>query len=263
MIFVRVRQNGKLVHEEVLERKKQFKAPLFEGEEYLVDIYDIEGNLIKTEKMLATTSGIKVSLPKKTLKAKTLDTQTIIDYINQLISKDKFDQILKQKICIIKKIHRDWKYNEDQIRGGRLEQLIYTLFLNLQKKKIVDKVFWSGRIGEYDIAYPMSAEPDLIVKIDDLCLVIEVTVIYGIRRQWAAEGASVPDHVRKVAKANPKMKTIGIFVAPSIHRELKNNLDRFAHTDKIPIICKPLQEFSSIISTGDKEQIKKLISSND
>jgi len=103
--------------------------------------------------------------------------------------------------------------------------------------------------------------PDIIFEIDNYVFVLELTTIRGTRAQWAsAEASSVPDHIIKTKKQYSHKEIIGIFSAPSIHRQLRQNLKLNAKKEGVPMLFKSCMELAEFLSNvKNKEEIKKVL----
>lgn len=143
----------------------------------------------------------------------------IIDHIN---SKSFSYEYLKY-ITIISKIVNKNLHSSKNLRGSRLEYLFYKYFEYLSYNSIIDEVVWNGKIGQYGIPTPSpggpTGTPDILLFIDDIIVVVELTTIKSKSQQWSAEGASVPDHIRLVEEKYPYKKIYALYLAPIIHKE--------------------------------------------
>jgi hypothetical protein len=259
MLFIRIKQNNSLWFERWLEGGETgLIVPLFENEKYDIEIYSKNGELIKKESFIANKSGITIIIPKGKIETTFFDKKDIEVFIQQLI-KNKFDEELQAQFNLIKSMYPHFKINEGQIRGGRLEQLVWLYLKKLKSEKIIDDVIWSGKIGEHGLPYPASGKPDLLICIDNLIVVLELTVIPDTRKQWSAEGVSVPDHIRIIFEDNPQKKIIGIFSAPSIHKPLAKNLKSYSKEEGIPIICLSIDELLNLLALSSKGKIINIL----
>ena len=256
MLFIRISQDMTVWFQRWFESgERSVTVPLFEGETYEIEVYGKGGELLKREEILARREGIFLTLPKGKIETKILSKEDIVKFIKELITK-KFDDELKEQLTLIKSMYPDSKLNEKQIRGGRLEHLIWLYLQKLRIENIIDAAIWSGKVGDYGLAYPSSGNPDILVYIDNIVIVLEVTIIPDIRMQWSAEGASVPDHVKTFALQNHEKKVIGLFVAPSIYHQLKKNLDAQAKIDRLPILSITMEEFLFFLSMPSRTEFK-------
>jgi hypothetical protein len=201
-------------------------APLFEGEKYDVEIFNAKAKLVQVSKIVARRTGVTVKLVSKLPYLTQLDVKRISHYIGQLASRSKeFDDELNQKIIAIHNMYPEMKYKIDSVRGGRLEQLIYLLLLEIKKRKIIKNVEWHGHVDQYGIPFPAPGRskhslgnPDFLVYVNNTIIVLELTLLGQTRKQWSFEGESVPDHILGVKRGHPNKKVIGIFSAPAFYR---------------------------------------------
>lgn len=71
--------------------------------------------------------------------------------------------------------------------------------------------------------------PDLEIFYKDFNAICEVTLMTN-RAQWMAESQPVQRHLHDFAVKNSDKDAIGIFIAPSIHRDTKNSFKQTFHT---------------------------------
>ena len=131
-----------------------------------------------------------------------------------------------------------------------MEYLFYLYFKHWLEKNIIDEVIWNGIIKDYGIPSPApggpTGEPDLIIFIDEIIVIIELTTIKSKGQQWKAEGASVPDHIRLIEEKYPNKKIFAFYLAPIIYEERvsKSMLSRLnAYNAKL--YCMEIQNFIS------------------
>lgn len=227
MFFVIIKQGGTIVCDALLQDASQaIIAPLFEGETYDIEIFNAKAEMIQASKIVAKRKGVTLKLATKLPRTTHTDIKKISQYINQLVSRPRgFDDELEQKLVAIRNMYPAKKYNVDSVRGGRLEHLCYLLFLGLKQQGTIIDVKWRGHLDQYGIPHPAPGRskytlgsPDLIIHVDSMIIVLELTLIGKTRKQWSYEGESVPDHILGVKRAFPNMKVVGIFSAPDFHR---------------------------------------------
>ena len=149
-------------------------------------------------------------------------------------------------------------------KGGRLEYLFYRLLVLLRNRNVIDEVFWYGRTEKYGICEPApggkEGNPDLVFVIDDVVFVLELTTFRGTRAQWSgSEASSVPDHIAKFKALHPGRKVVGIFSAPSIHPQLKQNLALNAKSKNVGMLFRPCTEFAEFLSAASREELKRTL----
>ena len=71
--------------------------------------------------------------------------------------------------------------------------------------------------------------PDLEIFYKDFNAICEVTLMTN-RAQWMAESQPVQRHLHDFAVKNSDKEAIGIFIAPSVHRDTKNSFKQAFHT---------------------------------
>lgn len=71
--------------------------------------------------------------------------------------------------------------------------------------------------------------PDLEIFYKDFNAICEVTLMTN-RAQWMAESQPVQRHLHDFAVKNSDKDAIGIFIAPSVHRDTKNSFKQSFHT---------------------------------
>jgi hypothetical protein len=269
MFFVIIKQDGKIVCEALLQSMNQeIIAPLFEGETYDVEIFDVEARLVQVSKIVARRTGVTVKLATELPYSVQLDMNLISQLINQLASRPKgFDDDLNQKIIAIRNMHPEMKYKLDSVRGGRLEQLFYLLLLEMKKRKIIENVEWHGHVDQYGIPFPAPGRsryslgnPDFLIHVNDVVIVLELTLLGQTRKQWSFEGESVPDHILGVKKEYPDKRVIGVFSAPAFYRP--EHLKAVAISYSITLKLCELKQLVSILieSRSSDDFLNKIMS---
>jgi hypothetical protein len=71
--------------------------------------------------------------------------------------------------------------------------------------------------------------PDLEIFYKDFNAICEVTLMTN-RAQWMAESQPVQRHLHDFAVKNSDKEALGIFIAPSVHRDTKNSFKQAFHT---------------------------------
>jgi hypothetical protein len=260
--YVQIWQNGKLKADETIdEEKRSFEVPMFDGERYEVHVYDFEtGQLLKKETLKPSGPMLTVKLGQKHREPDPLvDNKQIVQHIEQLIaSRTGFDPSYQRRIDVLSRMKKDWSYNRQQLRGGRLEYLVYRLLRNLRDKKVIDDFVWNSKVDKYGIAYPAPGnKSDFLVSLDNIQIVLEVTTIPNTRAQWSEEGASVPHHIREFK--SELRTTIGIFSAPKLHDQLVRNLHALSQDEGVPILCYPLDRLLTLFVGSTSTSLKSTI----
>jgi hypothetical protein len=261
MLFIIIKKNDEIAFETLLQDQNQeVIAPLFEGEEYDVEVFNSDAEKVQTSRIVAEANGVRLKLGNLIPAASPIDFNTISQYISQLVTHGMDDE-LNQKLTAIHSMYPEIQYNVDVVRGGRLEQLFTLLFTELKKQQIIDDVSWQGHVDRYGIPFPAPGRsqhflgnPDILVHVDNIIIIVELTLIGMTRRQWACEGESVPDHILGVKSANLNSETIGVFSAPDFYRP--DHLRAVAAYPAHPVtlkLCK-IDDFVSILRRASTRQ---------
>lgn len=267
-ILVTVYKDRNIVSSDSLINGKTLSIPVFNKEEYCFMGYDIEnGNEIfnKKTKFSKEDKDYLITIEKETSIQK-LTKEKLIESIEEMFSGkyEGFDRYYYERLKTLEKIIGK-NYVDNRRRGGRLEYLFFDILCLLKEAGIIDEVFWYGKKERYGICEPApggkEGNPDIVFYIDDHLFVLELTTFRGNRAQWnSAEASSVPDHISKFKRENLSKKVIGIFSAPSIHRQLEQNLMLNAKKDNVGMIFQPCIEFSKLLSNLNRKELKnKLI----
>ena len=78
--------------------------------------------------------------------------------------------------------------------------------------------------------------PDLEIYYKDFNAICEVTLMTN-RAQWMAESQPVQRHLHDFAIKNNDKDAIGIFIAPSVHRDTRNSFKQSFHTGVDSLKC--------------------------
>lgn len=172
-----------------------------------------------------------------------IDFQFIKEQIMELLSQ-RIDKELSERISLVQEItgERITSRKLKSFRGGRLEQLFYRLFKTMEKEGRINSTLWYGEENRFGLPTPAPPGPDIQIIKDDHLFVIETTTLPGNRQQWSAEGSSVPGHIREVMKKNSDKKVVGIFIAPSLHEELKANFRVRTDVQILPVTINRILE---------------------
>ncbi len=241
--LISVEQGKNLIASGII-KNKSFSFPAFINEKYKISIY----NLLSSTKIytsIISFSRLKkdenISF-KKVLKNEVQTVQSLSEKINQMFLSDYdgFDSDFYVRLITLRNVLGK-NYFHNVYRGGRLENLFFELLSIAKQNKLIDEVFWYGKITEYGLALPApggkNGNPDIIFEIDNFQFVLELTTWFGNRSQWAgSEASSVPDHIVKFKETNPHKNTIGIFSAPSLHEQLRKNLKNNAKEEKVGMV---------------------------
>lgn len=256
--YLEILQNGNRLFDAVLKRGEAIAPPLFEGEEYQVNIYDVQSaQLVSSETIVPDASReCRVQLPGTVPPARAPTIQEIVATIQELVNTRGLNSAMANKIELLQRMRSDLTYSRRSVKGGRLEQLMTQLLEALRGQGVVDKVEWHGRVDPYGVPSPApGGVPDLLVCVDNLLLVLELTLIRDSRGQWAYEGASVPDHVIEVAREYPGKDVIGVFAAPDLHDPLKTNLRLQSKAEKLPMLTYQLGALLQLLMQCSRQKL--------
>ncbi len=264
-ILVAVFKDDYIAESEMISDKTDMSVPVFPDEPYKIVAYNPEnGDEIFKKDVAFSKSNRSYQLIVTSRRQKQAQTEAIIlQQIKEMFSGDfeGFDKGYLMKLETIQKV-TGRNYIDNRRKGGRLEYLFWELLQLLKKKGVIDEVFWYGKTGKYGICEPApggkEGNPDITFEIDEYLFVLELTTFRGNRAQWgSAEASSVPDHISRFKKMNPRKKVIGIFSAPSIHHQLEQNLLLNAREKQVGMIFKPCVEFADYLLRADRYQLKK------
>jgi len=261
-VLLIVEKNGIQIKSGTLCYQKNLHIHCFPFEEYQISIYDLTNGRIKFHQRVSfdlDDNYFILDLKKESKVKNTLLQKKFIDIIKEFFSsKDGFDQNYSKKLSVLEKIlKKDLK--DKYRRGGRLEFIFYSLLEKVKEKGIIDEVYWYGSLDEYGIAKPApggkEGNPDIVFEKNNYQFILELTTMQGNRAQWASgEASSVPDHIAKFNKSSNKV-TIGIFCAPSIHKQVRQNLLLNAKKEKVGMIFLSCYDLVQLLESFNKKKI--------
>lgn len=236
--LVVVSQNNSIITGDLIKPDDFITFPSLEKYIYKIYIYNqTNGEILKSINYeFSSVDTVELKNIKSNSLNKIMISQIRDEIINHINSRD-FSENYLNYISIISNILGKNLQKSKNLRGSRLEHLFYTFFCEWENDNIVDEVIWNGKIGQYGIPTPSpggpTGTPDIIIFIDDIIVVIELTTIKSKSQQWSAEGASVPDHIRLISEKYPNKNIYGLYMAPIIHHErvTKGMLSRLKNYD--------------------------------
>lgn len=267
-IFMVYKENVLVGSESIYKDNKSFSVPVFKDEEYVIFAYDSEtGEQLLKEKIKFNIDQEELILDiKDNAKEIKFTEKNLLQFIKEMFTNDfsGFDKHYYHKLKVIEKLLSK-SYLDNRRKGGRLEYLFFELLNRMKSKSKVDEVFWYGKKQRYGICEPApggkEGNPDLTFEIDNYVFILELTTWRGTRSQWnSSEASSVPDHIAKAKQSNLHNKNIvGIFSAPSIHKQLKQNLTLNAKEEKVGMIFIPCIEFAEMLINLSREELLSVL----
>lgn len=266
--LVVISENDSIIDGNLIKPNDSISFPCIEHNKYKVKIYDkTNGSIVKT--IDYTYSRIErifidnVNDNHNNL----LDINGIEKEIIEHIDSSDFSTYYLNYISIISEILDKNLRRSKNLRGSRLEYLFFRYFEKLQDNEIIDEVIWNGKIGRYGIPSPSpggpTGSPDILLFIDEMIIVVELTTIKSKSQQWSSEGASVPDHIRLIEENYRNKKIYALYLAPIIHEErvTKGMISRLRDYES-KLYCMQISEFLKISKKfRKKNDIKKFFNS--
>lgn len=150
------------------------------------------------------------------------------EIINEHIDSKTFDDEYLKKLKLIHlKTGKDY-ISDKNLRGGRLEELFYQLLKSKFNEGILkEEPIWNGRYDDLGLPRPAPGGKgygDIVLFIDELQIIFELTTIRSKSSQEKSEAFSVPDHINNHAIDIPNKKTIGVYLAPIIHKRVSEGM---------------------------------------
>ena len=240
---------------------------MFMNEGYDIKVIDIiNGKELEIINIVPTFKQREYEIKSKPCKSN--DTkETIEDIANDIIEHCKASTFAGKTLnylTTLSKITGKDKIEDKSLRGAYFEYYVFKMLSLLKDEGVIDEVIWNGKIGKYGL--PTQAPggktgiPDLIFKIDDVDIVIELTTIKSKSSQFKSEASSVPDHI-KLYKQETENNVVGILCAPIIHERntaaMKSTIAPFG----IDLHCITDKELVKLFLSRDRNNIKKFMMS--
>ena len=253
-IFVVFRRNKRVISEKILltgDVNNNFEIYLVEGLSNEIEVIccDNQSQLLNKE----------ISKEEKDLVIKSNDKDTsaieninYFDLIVNHINSKTFDPNFKKKLNLIKnKTGKDYS-NDKNLRGGRLEELFYLMLKSFFEMGLLDEhPIWNGKYDENGFPRPAPGGKgygDIIVFINELQIIFELTSMKSKSGQEKSEAFSVPHHVKNHADEHPSKNTIGIYLAPIIHERVKLGMNNNDILGKSELYCYEIEKFLSLLN---------------
>lgn len=260
--IIQVIRNGKCLYGDLFVGRKSLLFPMFAGEEYLLKfISPKDGSEISSAAVIPELDNRKFKLYpyKSAVKTKKETFADVAALIEEHCSAAYFTGETLEYLNTLQKVTGVDRTKSKALRGAYLELYFYRLLSVLKKDKVIDKVVWNGKTGEYGL--PVSApggkdgNADLIFVIDNKHFVLELTSIKAKGMQFSTEASSVPDHIR-IYRDKTKEDVVGIFCAPVIHRRNEAIMTAAASSYGIKLNNMTNTELVELLATYDREKIK-------
>jgi hypothetical protein len=257
-----------IINGDLISPKSSISFPIIEKSKYEINIYDkTNGSILKSFKHKFSDNDIVEIDEIKTKSVINLDiVQIQKEIVEHIESKDFSNEYLQYVLIIGNLVNKNLQKSKN-LRGSRLEYLFYQYFSKFEDYNIIDEVIWNGKVGQYGIPTPApggpTGNPDILLFIDDMIIVVELTTIKPKQMQWQAEGASVPDHIRLIEENYPKKKIYALYLAPVIHEErvTKGMLSRLKDYES-KLHCLEIEKFLINASKfSNKSDFKKFLGS--
>lgn len=247
--LVVITENDSIIEGNLINPNESISFPCIEHNKYKVNVYDkSDGSIVHTiDYSYSKIEEIEIN-NITTNDVNRLDINGIEKEIIEHIDSSDFSNYYLNYITIISEILNKNLRKSKNLRGSRLEYLFFRYFEKLQDNEIIDEVIWNGKIGRYGIPSPSpggpTGSPDILLFIDDMIIVVELTTIKSKSQQWSAEGASVPDHIRLIEENYRNKKIYAFYLAPIIHEErvTKGMLSRLRDYES-KLHCMQISEF--------------------
>ncbi|CAA0177336.1 conserved hypothetical protein [Tenacibaculum maritimum] len=222
--LVVVSENNLIINGNLILPNSSISFPAIEKNNYEINIYNkVDGSILKTINYNFSDTEIIEINHINDENVNVLEFNDIKKEIVEHVNSRYFSQDYLKYISIIGEIVNKNLQKSKNLRGSRLEYLFYQFFLKFEKDNIIDEVIWNGKIGQYGIPTPSpggpTGTPDILLFIEDMIVVVELTTIKAKSQQWSAEGASVPDHIRLVEEQYSDKRVFALYLAPIIHEE--------------------------------------------
>ena len=237
----------------ISEDAPQLELPFFWGESYTFEFFSLVTALkVHKEQRLVNDHKLEFNLPKIDYPPIKWDFDSIVLRITGLINSRDFDFEFGEHLAFVKKITGK-SFNTAVLRGGRLEYLFYKLLTILKDQGQIDDVVWNGTISNLGIPQPApggkEGNPDIYFYVGNRAYVLELTTIRANAQQWAAEGASVHDHIMNFSRKTnfTGCKIIGLFAAPIIGNRVETMFSHISSKEGIPHIPLSIEKLLQVL----------------
>lgn len=258
----------------ILAQNEKVEFATFKEEEYSILIYDIASTnqLYEMKKSFTCSEKIKITnnliqgILNDNLSYQSLNQQELMSEIIEHLDSKTFSEKMLIKLRMLNLKLKIDKEKDKALRGAQFEYLVYLYLFQLKEQNKIDDVIWNGKIGKYNL--PLQSPggkygtPDMVIIIENIHYVLELTTIKSKDAQFKAELSSVPDHIRLYAeKLKGTQKVHGIFCAPEIHERNHNTMKAILQSENVPFISITSSDFFNIFEGNTKEEILNKLSS--
>lgn len=266
-ILIAVYKDRELLFGDLAECGESIEFPAFIDEEYKIKtISPQDGKTLFEEKVYPGYDLLEFEIEVDAeYQTSELCLEDLADRIIRHARSDNYAQEILNYFEILELIDEQDRTSNAVFKGGYYEYYFYLMLKTLREEGVIDDVIWNGSLREYSIPRHApggrTGRPDIIFIIDSIHFVLEVTTIMSRAQQFSAEGASVPDHIRKYFNELSDVEGMGIFCAPIIFPRNRAALKAAVEESGNEVISITDEELLAILQCRDRgEIIERLLS---
>ncbi|KXI51974.1 MULTISPECIES: AlwI family type II restriction endonuclease [Bacillus cereus group] len=261
-LIIIIEQNGVMIKGDLIKSGCSLVSPMFINENYdIIFISPVDGTVL--EKATIKPDYLSGKYEFNINSNLSITNNENIDEIGQIINEHSaaktFDKNYLSYLGIIGDIIGADLTNNKNLRGAYYEYLFYKLLEQLREEKIIDDVYWNGKVGEFGLPRPApggkTGTPDIIFIINDEFFILELTTIKAKSAQFSAEGSSVPDHIKLFAEEHSEAIVNGIYTAPTIHDRNTSAMKAILDPLGINLKCIEDRELVDLLLSKDRNLI--------
>lgn len=230
-LFIIVYRNNRVVLEKIISNQtgnNQLTFNVIHGLDNQIEIFSCESSKLIFKKDISEDNK-EIVIENNSIRSQL--TEHYLNYseiIKQHIDAKNFDKNYLKRLKLIQaKTGKDC-LNDKNLRGGRLEELFFNLLKNKYNEGILEEEpIWNGQYDSFGLPRPAPGGKgfgDIVLFIDNIQIIFELTTMRSKSQQEKSEAFSVPDHINNHALDQPKKKTIGIYLAPIIHKRVSQGM---------------------------------------
>ena len=260
--LIQINKDGACRYDDLINGKGILQFPMFINETYVAKVIDCSSGDVIGEVDFTPTLDNREFIINAT-EARKPESPSIKEISNEIIEHCEarnFSEKVRNYLTTLGKVTGIDRLDDKSLRGAYLEYYFYQLLNGLKENNVIDEVIWNGKIGKYGLpkAAPggKTGTADMIFRIEDKDLVLELTTIKPKALQFSAEGSSVPDHIR-LYQEETKRNVIGIFCAPTIHPRNTAAMKSTISPYDIELHCITDKELVELLIGESREEIKK------